>query len=273
MSWLAIARKDLRDAVRWRTLWLLVGAFLLVLFVPVLAFPGVVAPSVDGFVAFTVDVVGLFVPLVSILLGYKAVVGERESGSIKLLLSAPHTRLDLAIGKFVGRSVVFALALLVGMLAAGVAVTVQLGTLPVARYAALALATLAFGLAFLALTLGFSMATPSSRRVTGAAIGAYILFAMLWDGLIRATVLVLFRFMDPQVVFDLPDWALFLKFLAPGEAYNRLVDALFDLGVASAFTGADAPWVVAVWMAPVVLLGWVVVPLALGYVHFAVADL
>lgn len=273
MSWQAIARKDLRDAIRSRTLWLTVGAFLLVLFVPVLAFPSAAAPSVEGFVGFTVDVVGLFVPLVSILLGYKAVVGERESGSIKLLLSAPHSRLDLAIGKFVGRSVVFALALLVGMLAAGLAVIVQLGTLPVARYVALVLATLAFGLAFLALTLGLSMATPSSRRVTGAAIGAYIAFAMLWDALIRATVLVLFRFIEPQVVFDLPDWALFLKFLAPVEAYNRLVDALFDVGAASAFTGADAPWVVAAWMAPLVLLGWTVVPLGLGYVRFAVADL
>lgn len=273
MTWRAVARKDVRDAVRSRTVWLVAAAFLLVLLGPVLVLPGTVAARAEQFVEFTRIVVGLFVPLVSILLGYKSVIGERESGSIKLLLSFPHTRWDLALGKLVGRSVVLALPLVVAMAAAGAVAAVHLGGLPVLRYAALVLATLCFGLAFLGLTLGLSLSSTSSRRVTFGAVGAYVLFAMVWDGLVRILVLVLFRFIDPQVFLDLPDWALFVRFLAPVEAYDRLVSALFDVGGATGYGGPGAPWYVAAWVAPIVLLAWVVVPIALGYRQFARADL
>lgn len=272
-SWRAIARKDVRDAVRSRTIWLLSAVFFLLVLGPVLALPSAVAPTVGGFVEFLRVVAGVVVPLVSIALGYKSVVGERDSGSIALLLSLPHTRRDLAVGKFVGRAVVLAVPLVIVLIAAGVVVAVRLGTMPVVEYAGLVLATLGFGLAFLGLTVGLSMATPSNRRVTAGAIGAYILFAMLWDGLVRAIVLVLFRFIRPQALIDLPDWALFVKFLAPAEAYDRLVEGLFEVGAASAYTGADAPWFVAVWMAPLVLLAWMVVPVAAGYRRFARSDL
>lgn len=272
-SWRAIARKDVRDAVRSRTIWLLSAVLFVLVLGPVLALPSAVAPTVGGFVEFVRVVVGVLVPLVGIALGYKAVIGERDSGSLALLLSLPHTRRDLAVGKFLGRSVVLATPLAVVLLAAGVVVAVRLGRLPVLEYAGLVLATLGFGLAFLGLAVGISMATPSNRRVTAGAIGAYVLFAMLWDGLVRAVVLVLFRFIRPQVLIDLPDWALFVKFLAPAEAYDRLVEALFGVGAAGAYTGPDAPWFVAAWMAPLVLLAWMVLPVAAGYRRFAQSDL
>lgn len=273
MSWRAIARKDVRDAIRSRSIWLLSAAFLLVFLAPPLAFPSVVASTASDFVDFTRTVVGVFVPLVSIALGYKAVVGERESGSIALVLSFPHTRRDLALGKFAGRAVVLAIPLLVALLAAGVVAAVQLPGAPLLPYLGLLLATLAFGLAFLGLTVGFSLATASTRRVTAGAIGAYVLFAMAWDTLVRTLAFAVFRFMEPSILFDLPDWALLVKFLAPVEAYDRLVAALFDVGAAGSYTGADAPWFVAAWVAPFVLAGWVAVPVWLGYRRFARADL
>lgn len=269
----AIARKDVRDAVRSRTIWLLSAILLALVLGPVLALPSAVAPTVGGFVEFVRVVVGVVVPLVGIALGYKAVVGERDSGSIALLLSLPHTRRDLAVGKFVGRAVVLAVPLAAVLLAAGAVVAVRLGSLPAVEYAGLVIATLGFGLAFLGVAVGLSMATPSNRRVTAGAIGAYVLFAMLWDGLVRAVVLVLFRFIRPQVLVDLPDWALFVTFLAPAEAYDRLVEALFEVGAAGAYTCPDAPWFVAAWMAPLVLLAWTVLPVAAGYRRFARSDL
>lgn len=273
MSWRTVARKDVRDAIRSRSIWLLSAAYLLVFLVPPLALPSVVAPTVSDFVDYTRTVVGVFVPLVSIALGYKAVVGERESGSIALLLSFPHTRRDLAVGKLAGRAVVLAIPLLLVLVAAGLVAAIQLSSTPLLPSLGLVLATLGFGLAFLGLTVGLSLAMPSSRRITAAAVGAYVLFAVLWDTLVRTVTLVLFRFIEPSVVFDLPDWALLVKFLAPVEAYNRLVAALFGVGGAGAYTGPEAPWFVAAPAAPVVLAAWVAVPVWLGYRRFAKADL
>jgi len=40
------------------------------------------------------------VPLISLILGYDAIVGERERGSLDLLLALPITRLELLLGKY-----------------------------------------------------------------------------------------------------------------------------------------------------------------------------
>lgn len=117
MSWSIVARKDFRDALRSRTL---VG--LTVLFVvfaggfvylyssaPQFVTLRGPTPTSHGFVALAhalIVPVYLLVPLISLIVGYKAIVGERTSGSIKFLFSFPHTRADLVFGKLVGRTVV-----------------------------------------------------------------------------------------------------------------------------------------------------------------------
>jgi len=49
------------------------------------------------------NIVTLFLPLVAIFAGYAAISKERTGGSLKLLLSLPHSRKDVIIGKVVGR--------------------------------------------------------------------------------------------------------------------------------------------------------------------------
>ncbi|PSQ41205.1 ABC transporter, partial [Halobacteriales archaeon SW_5_68_122] len=99
MSVLAVAEKDFRDAVRSR---LMIGVA--VLFV---AFTG---GGIALIVAFTPEEIGiggaieavrqlifgssaLFVPIVALGIGFKSIAGERQSGSLKLLLSLPNSRL------------------------------------------------------------------------------------------------------------------------------------------------------------------------------------
>lgn len=273
MSWQAVARKDVRDAVRSRTFLLLVGLFLLLFVGIAVAVPSLASAEFSNFVLYTLTVVGFLVPLVSIALGYKSVIGERQSGSIKLVLSLPHARRDLAVGKFVGRAVVFTLPVVLGMAAAAVVVALLYESFPIVEYAVLTVATVVFGLAFLGLTLGLSLSTRSNRRVTAGAFGAYVLFVMLWNDLIQFFVLFLYRFMEPSIMFDLPDWALFVQFAAPTESYNRILTALFDVGFESPYTAAGAPWFVDWWVAPILLAGWIVLPVVLGYRRFAKADL
>src|SRR6056297_3229926 len=108
MSWKAIARKDVRDAGTSRTLWALT-ALLPVLFVALaLGISAFVDREFDTFLQTGAALVSTTFALLGIVLGYKSVIAERNSGSIALLLSMPHSRRDVVIGKFVGRAVVFA---------------------------------------------------------------------------------------------------------------------------------------------------------------------
>lgn len=48
------------------------------------------------------------VPLIAVLLGYDAIVGEQEGGLLELLLSMPITRLAILLGKYLGLSAALA---------------------------------------------------------------------------------------------------------------------------------------------------------------------
>jgi len=55
-----------------------------------------------------------FVPMLGLAISYAAIAGERDSGSIKLLLSLPNSRRDVILGKFIGRCAVLTIAILSG---------------------------------------------------------------------------------------------------------------------------------------------------------------
>ncbi|SDJ30295.1 ABC-2 type transport system permease protein [Halovenus aranensis] len=271
MSWTAIARKDFLDAARSKTLW-----GLLVLFVGYLGVITYLSQGQDAellqFIELTAAGFVLFVPLVSIILGYKAIVDERESGTIALLLSLPHTRREMVFGKLVGRSAVLAIPVLVGLLGASVVIAVLFDSFPVVEYLLFALLSVGLGVAFLGIAIGLSMSTTSNRRVTTGAFGAYVALGVLWKNLIDAILLLLWRF-DSEPLSDPPEWAVLVQLASPMESFERVTAALFDIDIASAYTGAGAPWVADAWVAVLLLVGWIVLPLAVGYARFSRVDL
>lgn len=124
MSWIAVARKDFRDTVQSRALWVLVAVFVALSVVSTYAYvevpemfgsPG--GATFGGLIFFTLGISALFVPLAAIVVGYKSLAGERELGSIKLLLSLPTTRANVFAGKVLGRAAVLAVGLGVGLVA------------------------------------------------------------------------------------------------------------------------------------------------------------
>jgi ABC-2 type transport system permease protein len=272
MTWTAVARKDFLDAVRSRTLWILV-----VLFVGLLGLIAYGAQTIEDaalsqFIDFTAEGFTLFVPLVAIVLGYKSIIDERESGSIALTLSFPHSRRDMVVGKFAGRSAVLAIPVVVGLLVASVLVVVFYDSFPAVSYLLFAALNVALGLGFLAIAIALSMSTTVSRRVTAGAFGVYLVLAVLWSELVDVFIVLLWRF-RPEALADPPGWSVLLRLSSPVESYNRLVTTLFDSTAGSAYTGPGAPWFVDSWVAVLLLVAWVAVPLSVGYLRFDSVDL
>ncbi|MFC4989810.1 ABC transporter permease subunit [Saliphagus infecundisoli] len=271
MSWRALAYKDLHDASRSRTLWLLV-ALLIVVFGGYTVGHGYLGEETfPAFVAGLAGVVGVFLPVLSLLIGYKSVVHERTSGSLHLTLSFPHSRSDLVVGTLVGRSLVLLAPTLLALALAGVGGVVLYGTEGTVAYPLFLAASALYGLAFVGVAVGLSLSTTADRWITFGALGGYLLLVQLWDNLHSLTLLVLHRF-EFAVLTDIPDWALLFRLIKPSESYYRLLRAGFDVSLAGRYVG-DVPVYVGWWMALVILVGWIAVPLAVGYRRFRAADL
>lgn len=122
----AIAHKEFRDG--YRSQWV-VG--ITVLFAALALGIGYFGATAAGRVGFTsssatiaslTTLAGFVIPLVGLLVAHDTIVGERDRGTLPLILSYPLSRTDLAVGKLLGHAAVLAVSILAGF---GIAMTVM----------------------------------------------------------------------------------------------------------------------------------------------------
>jgi ABC-2 type transport system permease protein len=306
MSWQAVARKEFRDAIRSR--WLHGSTLFFALFLggaAALFFGVLIGPenrqvsNLFGFFAnlgvFSFSFPGLLalvLGFIALSTSYGSITGERETGSIKLLLSLPNSRLDAMVGKFLGRSAVVVAALLVGFLFVFV-VLIATGTrLQLGSFVPQVALTALLGMAFVSIGLGISALAGSNREATLATMGLYLVFAVLW-GSVSEGIPKLINYTADQVgaggVSELTRVKLgvFLKYLNPLKAYEtlaaelyygparaRLVSATFGEQTAlGPVLQESIPVYFSGGFLFVVLLAWIALPVAVGYWAFDRDDL
>ncbi|WP_330630932.1 ABC transporter permease [Halocatena halophila] len=271
MSTLLIAKKDFEDAIRARTLQLLVAFF--VGFTSLtfhyhrsrLGPGGTFIDLYDGILG----KLGVIIPLLGVMVGYKAVVGERESGSLKLLLTLPHSRRDILLGKFIGRAAIVLVTMAIGFALVGVQTILFTDLFSVTEFfLAIGEITL-FGVVFVAIAVAFSTAMRSSMKAAIGALGLTILFSFLWDLIYGYFA----RFIDPMEFNPQtggyqpdpgPNWVLFLQRLNPRRAF---------LETPSIYIEGPDPFFLEGWFGWVIIIAWLVVPLVIAYWRFRDSDL
>jgi len=276
MNVATVARKDFEDAARAKTLWAVVVVFSLFLGVAAWFFADVQAGSEtvagDALLASLATPTSIFLPIMGIMVGYKAIVGERSSGTIKLLLSLPNTRRDVLAGKFLGRSAVVGTAVVVGSVVGAIVFAVFASSFPAVEYLLFLLLTLVLGAVFVAIGIGFSASTKSDTIAIVGAIALVLLFTLLWSIFTFILSLLLSEFTDLSSE-TLVDVLGFTNAINPTGAYDVIIrDSLSD-GVQAAAAQGMGGFYTETWFAAVVLLFWLVVPLGLGYWRFENAEL
>lgn len=282
MTWRAVARKDFRDAVRARTLWAVSALFVLLaggIAVAYATFDEVSGgdPTALGVMFFVASVVGTFISLAAILVCYKAIAGERESGTIKILLSLPHSRRDVVLGKLLGRTAVLAipaaLALVIGVVIAGALIG---DFAPVATLAFAAVALL-FAFAYVGIMVGISGLTGSTARAAAMAVGFFVVFELLWDIVSLGLAFVANGFVFPDSPAAFPDWLFLVNQVPPSSSFVTSLTAVIPDAPGAAAGGQSAAQVDAFfgtpWIGVVALVFWATVPVLLGYARFRRADL
>lgn len=257
MSTLLVAKKDFQDALRSRTLLIVASLFTVFLaFYTYYKFT-MVSPGEPAEVTELYRPVASVVAVVGTLLGYNAIVGERESGSLKFLLGQPHTRRDVVVGKFLGRAAVVVVTVLVAFAVVVAHYAVLADPSSFTNYARLGGKMVVLGVVFVAIAIAFSAAVRSATVATWGAIGLAILFAFVWDSVLAIIKTVMFTSVN------LPPWYYFIIRLNPKYAFVHIDATALE----------TSPFYLEAWFGGVILAGWFFLPLGLAYLQFDRGDL
>jgi ABC-2 type transport system permease protein len=278
-----IAKKEFEDAVRSR--WLLALAGLFVLTATAFMLIGAQFLGSGEGNTFTSSVVLQFmnggfttglVPLIALVIAYSAVVGERQSGSLKLLLSLPHSRADVVAGKVIGRTAAVAVPLFFGFLLPALIAAVGPLQFALLEYVGYLLLMILLAAMYVAIAVGFSASTASGTVAVAGAVGVYFFFTIVLGGITGAI----------PFVFGLggaPDWLpitvgelqLVLRLLNPSGAF-KIVSGEFLRGTlfATATAASEQRYVFSTEISALVMqAAWVLLPPLLGLLRFENTDL
>jgi ABC-2 type transport system permease protein len=277
MGLAAVTRKDFHDSVRSLSLQATTTAFVLfatwlaaIQWIPLMYQDSAVDASTLALLNSMRQPTVFIVPFIGLMLAYDTIVGERESGSIRLLMGLPNSRAAVVFGKFVGRSGVLAVSILVGYGVAGLVALATYESFDVSVFGRYTLLTVFYGTVYVGLATGFSAATGSRQRALVGAGGLYTLFLLGWDVLLLALQLLVYGNDIPEA--GLPDWFNFLGLLNPSTAFMHAARAAIPEYSEITFYPAGSAFYLQDWVGFVVLLLWGAVPLVVGYRRFEHAD-
>ncbi len=276
MSWVSVARKDFIDSRRSKGLWALIAVYVGLLVLSVYAAPSnVTMKNILQLLTF----VGIFIiPISALVVAYLAIAGERESGSIKFLLGLPNTRLDLVVGKFVGRSAVVAVGLLLAFGIAAIEGSFMLSSIDFTVFVEFFLLFLFFAMTYVAIAVGLSAACASRSRAMVSSVGIFFVFNVLWTIPPISPSAALRFVVHDQLGMHLSSQIYeFVYLVSPSYAFQRASGLVFPHRMMYSFhvlkPNAVIPFYLEQWFMLVILGAWLVVPLVLGYLSFERADL
>lgn len=177
---------------------------------------------------------GYFIPIIAISLGFDAINSEYQRRTLSRVLAQPVYRDALLLGKFFAAAWTLGLVLLSAWLfVTGMGIYVM-GIPPtgeeLARSLIYLLITLLYAGVWLALGLMLSILFRQAATSAMAALGAWILFTVLWPMLIQLTASAVrpVRFGTPQEQLDQYELLLLLSRLSPNGIYSEAMQAILQ---------------------------------------------
>jgi Cu-processing system permease protein len=258
-----IAVQEIRDG--FRNKWILAAALLLAVFAVSIAYLGSAPVGTVGAPPLAVSIVSLssltvfLLPLLGLMLSYDTVVGEAERGTLSLLLSYPLRRWQFLAGKFVGQTLIIAVAVLVGYGSAALLLAAEGGwdeSAHLGAYGLMMASSVALGAAFVA--IGYLISTLVAERGTaaGLALGVWLGFVLIYD----AALLGLVVGDESGLIGDQLFNALLV--LNPTDAYRMLnLTAFSEVTKYAGLGGVSAAGKAAPAQSALSLCLWVLLPL------------
>ena len=272
MSTLDVAKKDFLDVRRAKVVWFVGGLYAFFMFLMVyFGQNNVPEPDVRNALLDLTTIGALFIPLIALVAAYLAVAGERESGSIKYMLSIPNSRRDVVLGKFLSRAGIVTASIFGAFLLGAVLTVLWYPSLETGSFVGMATLTVLYALTYVAVAIGISAMTASRSRAMGGAIGFFFVTNVLnLFGPFRLAIEYVFNDLAGLGISN-EQIVLVQSLISPTAAYVNTTSLVFPEEFAS--VSSDTPWYLQGETMLIVLIAWLVVPLVLGIWRFERADL
>lgn len=278
MSLTAVIKKDFRDSIRSYTL---IGLTLLfavfaaglaaIQFIPPMFRDSTVEMSTLALLNSMRQPTVLLVPWIGLAIGYNTITGERESGSLYLLLGLPNSRTDVILGKFFGRTAVVAVSILVGYAIAGSVALLTYDSFDIEVFGLFTVLTIVYGTVYVAVGIGFSAVVKSREWALAGATLLYTLFLLGWDIMLLLLQLATVGSEVPEA--GLPNWFPLVGLLNPSTAFMHAARAVIpEYHEITIYPETDA-FYLQDWVGFVVLALWCLIPLIFGLYRFTNVDL
>jgi Cu-processing system permease protein len=180
-----LAAKEFHDRLRNR--WVMAVALTFTVLALVIAYFGTAQQGTVGFhsieltIASLVSLVIYLVPLIALMLGFDAIVGERERGSLGLLLSMPVSRTQVLVGKYLGLAAALTASTVIGFGLVAFVLAADLDLSALAHYLVFMASSVLLGLAFLSIAVMISVFATSRAGASGVTIGLWLFFVLIFD--------------------------------------------------------------------------------------------
>ncbi|MDD2843724.1 MAG: ABC transporter permease subunit [Rhodoferax sp.] len=263
---LALAGKEFRD--RFRNRWVLAVAVVFTVFSLLITYfgaavQGQIGPrSIELTIASLVSLVIYLIPLIALLLGFDAIVGERERGSLDLLLALPITRLELLLGKFLGLAGALTLSTVAGFALVALLLFQQFSYAGLYHYLGFVFSSVLLGLAFLSLAMLLSVLARDRTRASGLAIALWFAMVLVFDLLLLGLLVASGGELGG-------DAFAYLLLLNPADIFRILnIFSLDDVRRLYGLASIVPPALGQAWLMGGAMLVWIVGPLALASWRF-----
>ena len=192
----AVARAE--TTVLRRNRWLLMAVLIMVVFSVALSLAGSAPTGTLGVDMLTVSVASMttlavyLIPLLGLLISFDAVAGERDRGSLGLILAYPASRAEILLGKAIAHVAALAIACIAGFGVAGAiaAILGEPGPESLVALARLMATSVLLGAAFVALGYLVSSLAGSAAAAAGVSAALWLIFVVLYDLALLAAVVV-----------------------------------------------------------------------------------
>lgn len=215
------------------------------------------------------------VPIIGVILGYSTIVRERKEGSMELLLSYPVDRGEVLAGKFLGLWIVLSTAVIIGLGAGGVVISLMVEEVVFAEYYLFILSSVILGGVFISISMMFSVIFEEESSAMSASIFMLFLFTFIWLFTMYAIAELTFGW-ELLEIGQPPQWYFILQLFNPVMLwYTLLALNIVPLRDWALEFGGKEPEIhpYDTWVMLVLLVIWIAVPLVISEIIFNKKDI
>lgn len=185
-----LIEKELLDSIRNRWFYTFLVIFMVLAFA--IIYMGIMKSSSLGFESFNkttaslLNLILFLIPMITLLLGGTSISGERENGTMNLMLSKPISAVEFIFGKYFGIATALVLTIVTGFGLMGMVVAFKVSMLDARAYLIFVVLAVLLALAFLSISMLISVLV--NKRITAIIISTIVwfFFILVYDLVVMA---------------------------------------------------------------------------------------